>query len=152
MTGHQPNPGSGFTGMNEKVNPIKIEEVAKAFGVEVRVASSFSQKQLIQALKELKGMKGPRVLVSKGECRLLTRRKMRRAGVKLPKFQIVDQVKFKKVADEVLNHFSCPAIMKKKENGKTIYQIDQDACWGCGVCMQIAPKGSIEPVRIGDNK
>jgi len=152
MTGHQPNPGSGFTGMNEKVNSIKIEEVAKAFGAEVRVVSSFNQKQLIQVLKELKEIKGLRVLVSKGECRLLTRRKMRRVGIELPKFQIIDQRKFKKGADEVLNHFSCPAIMKKKENGKTIYQIDQDACWGCGVCMQIAPKESIKPLKKGDEK
>lgn len=142
MTGHQPNPGSGFTGMGDKVNPVKIEEVAKALGAEVKVANSFNQKELIQALRELKKIKGPRVLVSRGECRLLTKRK----GIPLPKFQIVDQEQFKK-SEELLEEFACPGIVKIKKNEETIYRIDPDMCRGCSVCMQIAPKGSIKPVN-----
>jgi len=147
MTGHQPNPGSGITGMGEKVKPVKIEDVAKSLGAEVRVANSFNQKQLIQTLTELKKMKGPRVLVSKGECRLLTKRLMHKRGSKLPVFEIVDQNKFKKNADNVLNKFSCPAIIKEKEKGKATYKIDPNMCWGCSVCMQISPEGSIKPKR-----
>ena len=147
MTGHQPHPGSGFTGMGDEVQPIKIEEVAKALGAKVKVVNAFSQKELIRALEELKKSKGLRVLVSRGECRLLTRRKMRSKGVPLPAFQIVDQEKFKPSANELINKFSCPAILKEKKKGKIVYRIDEDMCWGCGVCMQIAPKGSIKPVR-----
>ena len=33
MTGHQPNPGMGKTGMGESTEEIKIEDIAKAFGV-----------------------------------------------------------------------------------------------------------------------
>ena len=147
MTGHQPNPGSGITGMGEKVNPVKIEDVAKSLGAEVRVANSFNQEQLIQSLNELKKMKGPRVLVSKGECRLLTKRLMHKRGVKLPVFEITDQNRFKKNVDNVFDKFSCPAIIKENEKGKTIYKIDPNMCWGCSVCMQISPEGSIKPKR-----
>ncbi len=147
MTGHQPNPGTGITGMGKKVDPVKIEDVAKSLGAEVRVANSFNQKQLIDALNELKKMKGPRVLVSKGECRLLTKRLMYKRGVKLPVFEIVNQKNFEGNANDVLNNFSCPGVIKEKENGKTIYKIDQNMCWGCSVCMQISPEGSIKPKR-----
>jgi indolepyruvate ferredoxin oxidoreductase alpha subunit len=135
MTGHQPHPGSGFTGMGEKAEAVKIEDVIKAFRAEVRVANAFSQKDLIKALKELKEIRGPRVLVSRGECRLLTKRRFRKKGVPLPKFEIVDQKEFEKSG--LMNEFACPA-MEKTDKG---YRINPDLCWGCAVCSQICPKG-----------
>lgn len=125
MTGQQPNPSS----------VVKIEEVARAFGAEVKVASAFNQKQLIKALKELKKIKGPRVLVSRGECRLITKRKFRKKGIPLPKFEIIDQKEFKK--SKLMEEFSCPAMEKTKKG----YRINPDFCWGCAVCAQICPKG-----------
>jgi indolepyruvate ferredoxin oxidoreductase alpha subunit len=142
MTGHQPHPGSGFTGMDKKIEPVKIEEVAKALGAEVRVASAFNQKELLRVLKELKKIEGPRVLVSKGECRLLTVRRMRRKNIPVPKFQIKEE-KFKNY-DQLVKNFSCPAIVKIRKKGKVTYKIDPSLCWGCGVCRQIFPKGVIE--------
>ena len=135
MTGHQPHPGSGITGMGEKVEPIKIEDVVKAFGAEVRVVNAFNQKELIAALNELRKIKSPRVLVSKGECRLLTKRKFRKKGVPLPKFEIVDQKAFEK--SRLLEEFACPAMERTKKG----YRINPDLCWGCGVCVQICPQG-----------
>ncbi len=134
MTGHQPNPGSN--------SEIKIEGIAKALGAEVRVANAFSQKSLIAALKELKELKGPRVLVSRRECRLLTRRKMRQKGQALPHrqagfqtFKVVDSLEFGK--SKLMDEFACPAFQKANGN----YRIDPDMCWGCTVCSQICPKG-----------
>ncbi|MCD6522803.1 MAG: indolepyruvate ferredoxin oxidoreductase subunit alpha [Candidatus Diapherotrites archaeon] len=147
MTGHQPHPGSGFTGMGEPVTPIKIEEVAKALGAEVRVANAFNQKDLIERLKELKERKGLRVLVSRGECRLLTKRKLRAKDVRFVTFEI-DQEKCMKCS-ECTDHFSCPAIMevREKPNEEAKYVIDPDLCWGCSVCMQICPYNAIRPRR-----
>jgi indolepyruvate ferredoxin oxidoreductase alpha subunit len=125
MTGHQPNPGS----------VVKIEEIAKALGAEVRVANAFSQKNLTAALEELKGLKGSRVLVSRGECRLLTKRKMRQKGQALQNFEVVDFKEFEK--SKLMDEFACPAF--QKVNGK--YQIDSNICWGCTVCSQICPVG-----------
>jgi len=147
MTGHQPHPGSGFTGMGEKVDAVKIEEVAKALGAEVRVSNAFSQKQLIGALRELKNIKGPKVLVSRGECRLLTRRRFRAKGLTMPKFQI-DQEKCTKCGI-CTNDFACPAIVKAtmKPGEEPVYSIDPETCLGCAVCVQICPEGAIHAVK-----
>jgi len=146
MTGHQPHPGSGFTGTGERVEPVKIEDVVKAFGAEVRVSSSFSQKQLIQALQELKAIKGPKVLISRGECRLLTRRKFRAKGIAMPIFQISQEECTK--CGICTNDFACPAIIKTMEHGEEpIYSINPDICTGCAVCMQICPEGAIHIVK-----
>jgi len=146
MTGHQPHPGSGFTGMGKKTKPIKIEDVAESLGAKVKVASAFSQKSLTKALKELKAMKGLRILVSKGECRLLTKRKYRKEGKKIIKFRI-DQTKCKKCG-ACTDKFACPAISEIRKPGKeVIYQIDPDICLGCSVCSQICPYGAIVPIK-----
>ena len=147
MTGHQPHPGSGFTGMGDKVEPIKIEEIIKAIGAEMRIANSFNQKQLIQALQELRKFNGLKVLISRGECRLLTTRKFREKGIEIPKFQI-DKGKCTK-CDICIRDFACPAIMKTIKNEEVIYYIDLDICTGCGVCMQICPEGAIHPIKRG---
>ena len=143
MTGHQPNPSTGLTGMGEKVKKLPIEEVARAMGAEVRVASSFSQKDLIDKLTELKKMKGLRVLVSRGECRLITKRKFRKSGTPMPVFEI-DQEKCTKCGI-CTDHFACPAIVevRKKKGDEPTYIINPDHCWGCSVCMQICPHGAI---------
>jgi indolepyruvate ferredoxin oxidoreductase alpha subunit len=146
MTGHQPHPGSGFTGMGDKVEPIKIEEIIKAIGAEMRIANSFNQKQLIQALQELRKFNGLKVLISRGECRLLTTRKFRERGIEIPKFQI-DQEKCTK-CDICTRDFACPAIIKKvNDKNEIIYSIDIDTCTGCGVCMQICPEGAIHSIK-----
>jgi len=147
MTGHQPHPGTGVTGMGDVAEAIKIEDICKAMGAEVRVASSFSQKQLVAALKDLKKKKGLRVLISKGECRLVTRRKVRRGGGELPVFEI-DQEKCKKCGI-CTDHFACPAIfeLREKKGEKPKYWINPEICWGCSVCAQICPYGAIKPVK-----
>jgi len=147
MTGHQPHPGSGFTGMGEKVEPVKIEDVVKALGAEVRVSSAFSQKQLNTALQELKNLKGPKVLVSRGECRLLTRRQFRAKGRTLPLYEI-DQEKCTRCGI-CANDLACPAIVKStvEPGGEPVYSINPDICLGCAVCMQICPEGAIHIVK-----
>ncbi len=146
MTGHQPHPGTGITGMGEKVQPIRIEEVAKSFGAEVKVVSAFNQKQIENALREFKKMKGLRVIVSRGECRLVTKRKLSRKNVEFTKFTI-DQSKCKKCGI-CTDEFACPAIreIRKKAGGEPVYYIDPEICWGCSVCMQICPYGAIKPI------
>lgn len=145
MTGHQPHPGSGFTGMGKEVKPIKIEDVVKSFGINVWVVNAFNQEKLVETLERIKKIKGPRVLISKGECRLLTKRKMRSKGIRLPRFEIVNQKEFKK--SKLLEEFACPAMGLK--NG--VYQID-DSCLGCGVCAQICPKAIKPKIEKGKNE
>ena len=152
MTGHQPNPGSGFTGMGEKVHPVKIEEILKAFGVEVRVSNAFNQKKLIQSLTELKGVKGPKVLISRAECRLLTRRRFREKGLFMPTYEI--DLETCTGCGICVHNFACPAILETtpKTGGRPRYTIIQDACLGCTVCTQVCPEKAIHVAQKEDQK
>lgn len=139
MTGHQPNAGSGITAMGEKTKEISIEEVVRACRVDsVAVTSAFNVSQTSKLAAEMLAKPGVNVLISKGECRLLFRRRMRRQGVALPVFEI-DPSRAGEVG-ESLAGLACPAIHVDEKGN---YYIDKDFCWGCGVCAQLAPAGAI---------
>jgi len=148
MTGHQPNPTTGVTGMGDAVQPLNIEAIARALGAEVRVASAFSQKDLVEKLRELKGLKGPRVLISKGECRLVTKRKLAAKGQSFATFEI-NQKECKKCS-VCTDKFACPAIMEKRDKagGPATYLITPELCWGCSVCAQVCPHNAIHPKAV----
>jgi len=142
MTGHQPHPGVGKTGMGEETKTILIEDIAKACGVEnVKVVDPYNYKQTTDAIKEFLNKDTVSVIVAKRECRLLTVRKMRKEGIKIPVFEI-DQEKCNKCGI-CLNDLACPAISLEK--GK--YKIDKSLCWGCAVCAQICPPKTIQAVK-----
>jgi indolepyruvate ferredoxin oxidoreductase alpha subunit len=142
MTGHQPHPGSGFTGMGEKCIPIKIEDVVRSFGIKnVRTVNAFNQGELQKAVAEFSKSNELGVVISSGMCRLLARKVMRRKGEDFARFEIVPE-KCKKCLT-CIKDFSCPAIIKE---GDRVY-IKEDMCWGCGVCSQICPYGAIVPKR-----
>jgi indolepyruvate ferredoxin oxidoreductase alpha subunit len=143
MTGHQPHPGTGVTGMGEAVKPLDIAAIARSLGATVALASTFSQQQLIEAMQRLRQAKGLRVLISKGECRLVSKRKLKALGQEFPTFEI-DQEKCRKCG-LCTNKFSCPAIVEiRQKSGQTpTYWINPDLCWGCSVCSQVCPYRAI---------
>jgi indolepyruvate ferredoxin oxidoreductase alpha subunit len=143
MTGHQPNPSTGANALGEPRQKILIEDVVRAFGIKnVEVANSFSQQDLQEKLKKLMASPELGVLISRGECRLMARRKMRAQGKDFIKFEI-DNSKCTKCG-LCIDKFACPAI-QRSEDGKR-YWIDTSLCWGCSVCSQICPAKAIKPV------
>lgn len=142
MTGHQPNPSMGLTAMGESVPEISIENVVRGFGIKnVKTVDAFNVKEMTASVKEFLKKNEPSVIVAKRECRLLTVRKMRREGLKLPVFEI-DQKKCKQCGT-CLEYIGCPAITK--ENG--IYKIETDLCNGCSLCFQICPNQAIHVAK-----
>lgn len=134
MTGHQPHPGVGQTGMGEETKALKVEDIVRACQVDrVEVVNAYNLRDSVPKLKEMYQSSGVQVAVSKGDCRLMTIRKMARAGAAIPKFEIVKQ----SPELEKLKEFGCPAI-RKDEKGR--YFIDQVLCWGCSFCSQIFPE------------
>jgi len=132
MTGHQPNPGTGITGMGEPSKTISINEIAKACQADfVKTSSVWNFSQLCRDIQEAYYAKGVSVLVAQGECRLFNVRQLAREGKSWPRFQIIKQnPKLNELAK-----FNCPAIQKQK--GKWL--IDKKLCWGCTVCKQLFP-------------
>jgi indolepyruvate ferredoxin oxidoreductase alpha subunit len=101
----------------------------------VKVVNSFNVNEFTRAVKEFYSMPGVSLIVARGECRLQAVRRMVRSGIKIPKFEFVDQKDVKKIKE--IEKYGCPAI--RKEGGK--FRIDQNLCWGCAVCAQIYPEG-----------
>jgi indolepyruvate ferredoxin oxidoreductase alpha subunit len=142
MTGHQPHPGSDFTGMGEKRVPMKIEDIVKSFGIKnVRVVNAFNQRELQAAIREFSKKDELGVIISRGMCRLVMKRVVRSKGGKFTTFEIIDGTS-KRVSD-LMRDFACPAMVKR---GRKVF-IKEDMCWGCGVCSQLVEKGAIVPRR-----
>jgi indolepyruvate ferredoxin oxidoreductase alpha subunit len=141
MTGHQPHPGTGITGMGSKVGVINIEEIARSINSYVFSINPFNLKESLGVLEEVKkkSIEKPCVVVSNQECRLQFMRKARKEGIKVPVFRINEE-KCKKCG--MCLNFGCPAIQKENEK----FYIT-DWCWGCSVCAQICPFGAIEVTR-----
>jgi indolepyruvate ferredoxin oxidoreductase alpha subunit len=146
MTGHQPHPGTGITGMGSKEYPIKAERIASSISsagsgsCAVFSINPFNLKESVSVLEEVKKKSAemPCVVVSNQECRLQFMRKARREKVHVPIFKI-DKEKCKKCG--ACLRYGCPAIHKEEKNEE--YYIDSSFCWGCSVCAQICPYGAI---------
>ncbi|MFH8087094.1 MAG: indolepyruvate ferredoxin oxidoreductase subunit alpha [Candidatus Aenigmatarchaeota archaeon] len=138
MTGHQPHPGSGKTGLNEETKAIELENLVRACGVEnVKVVDPFNLKEMEEAIKEFLEKDKVSVIIARRYCQLLAVRDKKKEGIKIPKFEISKEKCTK--CGVCLNEFGCPAI-KKEEEG---FNIDEELCTGCAVCFQVCPYNAI---------
>jgi indolepyruvate ferredoxin oxidoreductase alpha subunit len=145
MTGHQPHPGTGVTGMQEEVEPLDIEEVCKGLGVKyTKTVDPFEPladlvahvRKMVEWVRE---NKAPAVLVSKAPCALLTAAERRRTQEQ-PKPYFVDS-EMCTGCKRCLNRFACPAMYWDSETEKAA--IDETLCNLCGSCVSVCPQGAI---------
>jgi indolepyruvate ferredoxin oxidoreductase, alpha subunit len=138
MTGNQPHPGTGVTGMGSSSQRISIEKVAAGIGVKyVRVVNPFRIKETEAVLKEALEQDGPSVVVFRAPCALMLARERRRRGIQARAFRVSDKCKNCMICIKLLG---CPALTV--EEGKV--QIDASLCTACGLCMAVCPSGAIE--------
>lgn len=79
MTGHQPNPGMGKTGMGKVVEEIKIEDIVRACGVKhIKVIDPKNIDEFRETIKEFLNKKEVSVIVAKKICVLLEKRLKRK--------------------------------------------------------------------------
>lgn len=75
MTGHQPHPGIGRTGMGEITQEIKIEDIVRACGVKnVKVIDPINIRALESVLKEFLDKDEVSVIIVRRICALLSRK------------------------------------------------------------------------------
>ena len=137
MTGHQPNPASGYSSKGEPTDAIDIVEVVKAMGASfVREANAFALKELESVIEQAANYKGFAVVVIRGECRLQYVRRTPKNAIDFVSVNSDTCTGCKLCID-----LGCPAL--GFDETKNTAWIDPIMCNGCDICTQICPSGSI---------
>jgi len=142
MTGHQQNPGTGFTASGDPTSMIDLETLVKALGFEhVRTIDPNNLIEVKETLDEFLALDAPSVIITRWPCAL-------------KKFSADDKQEFpaafrgklkvdqnKCIGCRICMRAGCPALSFDKAQKKA--RIDMTQCLGCQVCAQICPKQAI---------
>ena len=132
MTGHQDNPGSGYTLQGEIAAAIKIEDVLHAYGYEnVIIVDPQDLTAMQKAVDDALASEVPAAIICRRPCLLIKRIRHEKGLCAVDRDKCIGCRKCLKVG--------CPAVSVRE--GKS--SIDPDQCVGCTVCAQVCPVGAI---------
>ena len=134
MTGHQPNPTTGVTATGEPAKVLRVEDVAKACGVEfIKTVDPFDLKATTAAIEEALKYDGFAIVVTRRLCTLQAQRQKKFVGKRM----VVDQSKC--TSCKLCVSLGCPAVTFKNNKGG----VDPLLCNGCALCAQVCPTGAL---------
>ncbi len=142
MTGHQQNPGSGFTLQGQDTTVIDIETVVRALGAKnVRVINPNNLDEVNDALDWAIGLDEASVIITRWPCALkkFSQADIDEFGKVFTEKCTVDEDKC--IGCKKCTKTGCPAVSVDKETKKA--SIDRTQCLGCEVCLQVCPKDAI---------
>ena len=132
MTGHQDNPGSGYTLQGEIAAAIKIEDVLRAMGYEnVLIADPQDLTAMQKAVDGALASEVPAAIIARRPCLLIKRIPHDTGLCAVDRDKCIGCKKCLKVG--------CPAVSM----GEGKCRIDATQCVGCTVCAQVCPVGAI---------
>ncbi len=146
MTGHQQNPGTGFTLQGDPTNLTDIESVVRALGIEkIKVINPLKLDEVKKALDWGLIQEEPAVIITKWPCVLkkLSQKDKDDFG-DYKGLCDVDQEKC--IGCKTCMKTGCPALIYNKGSKKVT--IDRAQCVGCELCLQVCPKKAIS--RVGE--
>ncbi len=142
MTGNQPTPASGVGAGGEVLQTVDIEAAVRGCGVDyLRIANPYHTAELIAVLKAAVAHSretGPAVVISRYPCILDKRQAATHGQAGVP--AITDDCDG---CGYCVQQFECPAIAL--DGAESRARIDEVLCSGCGVCLHVCPKESIQP-------
>lgn len=147
MTGHQQNPGTGYTLQGKETKEVDIEMLVRACGVDkVRVINPNDLGEVNEALDWAIALDEPSVIITRWPCVL---KKISEKEVE--EFNKPFKSKFKVDHEKCIGcrlciKTGCPALSFDKEN--KVANIDRNQCVGCEVCSQVCPKQAISKEEI----
>ena len=147
MTGHQENPGTGYTIKGEPTTTIDVEQVVQALGIHhVRTVNPNDLSDMKSALDWAYSIEDePVVIITKWPCILKKFSSEDKKEFNLDKVPCVID-KEKCIGCKKCLTTGCPALRFNLEEKKSeIVEVD---CVGCKVCMQVCPVKAIS--RKGD--
>lgn len=145
MTGHQENPGTGYTLMGKPAREVDLVKLVEALGIEdIDVVNPLKLDEVNEVIEKHLNLNKPSVIITKWPCAL---KKFREDEIKEYKLDergvcVVDSESCKKC--KKCTKVGCPAISFTKEEGS---KIDPYMCVGCEVCMQVCPFDAIKLVQ-----
>ena len=138
MTGFQTNPQMGRTATGDKVDPIMIEDIARASGVKhVEVVDPYDLEAAEAAFKRMLKAEGVAMVISRRVCAMVAVREMR---PNRPPVYVVDQEACIG-CKQCLSNYGCPALMWNEDENRAT--IDTTLCMGCDSCAQVCPVEAI---------
>ena len=141
MTGHQDNPGTGYTLTRDPAPVTEIGDIAKACGYKKVVkVSADDLAELERVLKDAMDGDEGALIVAYAPCRI---------AAKLTKEGLCETDPAKCKACGACFKLGCPAITRGEEvaPGRFKMKIDASLCAGCSHCTQVCKFGAIKRVR-----
>jgi indolepyruvate ferredoxin oxidoreductase alpha subunit len=140
MTGHQENPGTGKTLMEQPTYAVEFGQLARAMGFQrVHIVDPCDLKETEAALRDCLEAEGPAVIVSQRACALLPESRREWATLTVNE----DRCNGCGLCFQV----GCPAIVKSEvidqRTGRAKARINPMLCTGCGVCAQVCVRKAI---------
>lgn len=146
MTGHQENPGTGYTLMGEVTEQIDLVKLCEAIGVKhIEVINPLDLEETEKAIDKAINTDEPVVIITKWPCVLKKspKEEIEEYGLDQRKICTVESDKCKQC--KLCLKVGCPAISFKEGVGAII---DDTMCVGCDVCLQVCPFNAI--VKVGE--
>ncbi len=119
MTGFQPHPGSPVDAMGRAARPIVIEDLCLSLGIETATMDPFDLQDTIETVCEMiRELTGPKVLVLKQECALVSGKKRgKRYQVRIdPQRCIGEECGCNRLCTRV---FKCPGLIWDRSTSKS---------------------------------
>ena len=142
MTGHQQNPGTGYTLQGDITNEVDIEALVKACGVKhIKTINPNDLSQVKETLDWAFELDEPSVIITRWPCVLKKFSKQDIEEFNNPFTSKCSVDSERCIGCKLCMRTGCPAISFKSEQKSVL--IDKNQCVGCEVCSQVCPKDAI---------